>query len=52
MKNLFMFLVLCGLTMASCSNGGENSSETPVEVPQDSVSVDTVPAYTDTVRPL
>ena len=52
MKNLFMFLVLCGLTMTSCSNGGENSSETPVEVPQDTVSNDTVPPYTDTIHPL
>jgi len=49
MKNLFMFMVLCGLTLTACSNNGE----TPVETPQDSVSTtDTVPAYSDTIRPL
>jgi len=53
MKNLIMFLVLCGLTFTACSNNSENNSETPVETPQDSVSTtDTVPDYIDTTRPL
>jgi len=53
MKNLIMFLALCGLTLTACSNNGETNSETPVETPQDSVSTtDTVPAYSDTTRPL
>jgi hypothetical protein len=53
MKNLFMLMVLCGLTLTACSNNGEDNGETPVETPQDSVSTtDTVPAYSDTIRPL